>query len=359
MSLIQKEISSNNKLDKIISNDFKFVFNPFSKFFSFNPFYYFLKIIILFLLSILSIEYIVKLFLINPKKILFLHAHSNNDKILLLAAKILNIKTESLVHSWDNPTTKLSLSLKSDRYYTWNNEIKKEMSYLNDISTKKIISLGIIQFDSYFRLVPKLRKKQKTILIFLPSTGLVSEENQKYFLERFLENKNLNKFNIIIRFHPGIKFNWLKLLEKKYKYLKLNTPENIVKADKTKDLITKTDLSKNSIQKLLINADIVINYFSTTSLDACFFEIPIINISINKKNENSIEWYYKWSHYDKLLKFNAIHLCNNFKNLNKKLKYFSKKNNLKNKKAKVIKEKLIMNNDGLSGLRLSERFFHL
>ena len=359
MSLIEREIKKNKKLDKIISNDFKFTFNPISKLLSLNIFYYLFKIIIFILLFIFSLGYIFKLLKINPKKILFLHAHSNNDKILLFAANLLKIKSESLVHSWDNPTTKLALSIKSDRYYTWNNEIKNEMKYLNDIPSKNIFCLGVIQFDSYFNLISKKKQKRKKVItIFLPSTGLVSEQNQKFFLDKLLQDINFTEFNVIIRSHPGIIFNWLKLLEKKYSNVTLNIPESIVKADTTSDIISKKDLKFNSLHKLLNNTDIVINYFSTTSLDACFFEIPIINICINKETENSLDWYYKWSHYKKLLNYEAIYVCKNINNLKNKLSYFSKKSNLKNKNAKLVKKKLIMNFNGLSGLMLSRSFFN-
>ena len=359
MSLIEHEIKNNKYLDEIIANDFKFIFNPISKFLSLDIFYYFFKLVILFFLFILSLGYIFKLLQINPKKILFLHAHSNHDKLLLFAAKILNIKSESLVHSWDNPTTKLALSIKSDKYYTWNNEIKKEMEYLNNIPSNKIFTLGILQFDSYFKFKSKVKRRKKNISIFLPSTGLVSEQNQKYFINEFLKQVNFIKFNVIIRSHPGIIFNWLKLLEKKYQHLTLNIPENIVKADKTHDIISKKDLKSTSLHKLLINTDIVINYFSTTSLDACFFEIPIINICINKKNENSLEWYYSWSHYKKLLSFKAIYVCRNLSELKNKLRSLSKKPMLKNQKAKQVKNKLIMNSNGQSGLILSKSFFNI
>ncbi len=358
MSLIEHEIKNNKYLDTIIANDFKFTFNPISKFLSLDIVYNFFRLVILFFLFILSLGYIFKLLQINPKKILFLHAHSNHDKLLLFAAKILNIKSESLVHSWDNPTTKLALSIKSDKYYTWNNEIKKEMEYLNNIPSNKIFTLGILQFDSYFKSKSKVKRKKKNISIFLPSTGLVSEQNQKYFINEFLKQVNFIKFNVVIRSHPGIIFNWLKLLEKKYQNLTLNIPENIVKADKTHDIISKKDLKSTSLHKLLINTDIVINYFSTTSLDACFFEIPIINICINKKNENSLEWYYSWSHYKKLLSFKAIYVCRNLSELKNKLRSLSKKPMLKNQKAKQVKNKLIMNSNGQSGLILSKSFFN-
>ena len=97
---------------------------------------------------------------------------------------------------------------------------------------------------------------------------------------------------------------------------------------------------------------------TTTSLDACFFEIPIINICINKKNENSLEWYYRWSHYKKLLSFKAIYVCRNLSELKNKLRSLSKKPMLKNQKAKHVKNKLIMNSNGQSGLILSKSFFN-
>jgi len=359
MFLIKKEILKKKRLDQIISSDFKFIFNPIVKILSINILYYPTKIICLVLLLILSFEYIVKLILINPKKILFLHAHSNNDKILLLAAKILRIRTESLVHSWDNPTTKHALSLKSDHYYTWNKSIKNEMIYLNNLKPGNITVIGIPHFDSYFKNF-NLRfktKNKKTITIFLPSTGLVSEINQKYFLTNFFQLLEWKKFDVIIRAHPGIYFNWLKEFKRRYKDLDINIPEKIVKADMTNDKILKNEFSSNSLRDLLLKTDITINYFSTTSIDSCFFEIPIINICINKNSANSLKWYYNWSHYKKLLRYNAIDIIYNFESLFKKLNYLSIRKNLKNRNAKLIKKDVINNNDGLSGLRLSECFF--
>ena len=93
----------------------------------------------------------------------FLHLHASQDKGLLCAAKILNIQTHSLVHSWDNPTTKLIHPLKTSKVYVWNNFLRNEMSYLNKINKRDIHVFGIPQFDVYGKRLSarsKINKKK-------------------------------------------------------------------------------------------------------------------------------------------------------------------------------------------------------
>lgn len=360
MEIIRKEIESNRQLDKIIEHDYKFCFGKICSIITSNNFIFQIcKIILYFFLFFFSLRYLIIFFFLRPKCVFFLHLHASQDKGLLCAAKILNIQTHSLVHSWDNPSTKLIHPLNTSKVYVWNNFLKNEMSYLNKINKQDIHVFGIPQFDVYGKKLSaqsKIKKKIR-ILIFLPNPGLVNYDIQKYTLneiENFFRNKK--NFEITIRSHPGIIPNWLKQYEIRNKNFKINHPNKLFIAGTNEHKLKNVDFKKFELAKLINNSEITANFFSTTSLDAIYLDKPVISLCFDYKKHNRIKWYYHWSHQKNLMRFNATSICENIVEFKKELlKYLKHPNYKKYQRAKVKKEFCVFS-DGNCGDRLSVLF---
>ncbi len=361
MEIIKKEIQSNAKLDKIIEHDYKFCFGKVCSIITNNNFVFQIcKITLYFFLFFFSLRYLIIFLFLRPKCVFFLHLHASQDKGLLCAAKMLNIQTHALVHSWDNPTTKLINPLRTSKLYVWNNFLKNEMSYLNKINKKDIHVFGVPQFDVYSKSLNdghKIKKNKTRILIFLPSPGLVDYDIQKYTLHE-IENffKNNKNFEIIIRSHPGIIPPWLKQFEKRNKNFKINHPNKLFIAGTNDQKLKKADFKKFELAELIKNSEITANFFSTTSLDAIYLDKPVISLCFDYMKYNRIKWYYSWSHQKNLMRFNATSICENIIEFKKELLKYLKHSDYKKYQRKKVKEKFCVFSDGNCGDRLSVIF---
>jgi hypothetical protein len=372
MSLIKKRLYRNEKIEENINHDFRLLNSSICNFItSYYIIYVFIKSILLIILFILSFKYLIIFLLYRPKKILFLHAHANQDKGLLIIAKLLKIKTYALINSWDNPTTKLILPIKFDIFFSWNKFNKKEICYLNNVKTSKVVITGIPQFDNYNYFIKNKKKinniykkkfniyNKKVICIFLPSAGLINLNTQKIIITKIYENlEKINNCFLHVRLHPGTKIKDLNYLNFNKKKIYFDYPDQLTIADSYNTAIKYNKSKSDSLEKILILSDVTINFVSTTTIDAVYFNKPIINININSDKKNSINWIYQWSHYKQLMKFNAVSLCKDFNALILTINKYLKNKNYKKKKRELLKKNYCHYNDSLSGYRISNIFFN-
>lgn len=359
MNLIKKKLQNKDKIDDIIRSDYKFCFSKISTFISNNFFFLSLiKTLCSILLFFFSIRYLILLIILKPKCILFFHLHASHDKGLLIAAKILNIETHGVVHSWDNPTTKLILPFQTSKTYVWNKFLKNEISYLNNIHRKNIFTIGIPQFDFYKNIQKrKINKKKIKLLIFLPSPGLVQNTIQKNSLEQIYKFlKKIKYFELIIRTHPGITPKWLQKFKKQNKNIHINQPTSLFVADTNKDKIKKNDFINYELEDIINNCDLTANFFSTTSLDAIYLDKPVLSLNFDITKKNRLNWYYNWSHQKNLMKFNATSICKSIDDLKKEFFKYVNNPNYKKYQRRVVREKFCVFTDGFSGRRLSSIF---
>ena len=98
---------------------------------------------------------------------------------------------------------------------------------------------------------------------------------------------------------------------------------------------------------ILKYSDVIINFFSTTAIDAVYFNKPVIGMCIDEKSKeklpgSQLSYYYSWTHYRNLMKTDGIDLCKKVNDLKHIIKKVSKKNiNTKNEK-KFLRHKLFL-----------------
>ena len=352
-----------------ILDDYKLAFGYIFNFLSNKYLYALLKRFYFFFYFCFSIKYLFIFLRYKPKKVVFCHAHASQDKSILFLCKFLKIRSEGLIHSWDNPTSKLLIPFKFERLYCWNKILKKELINLYDYKSNEVKEIGIPQFDIYKdyinidrnKFIMKLFKNRRKYLVsfFCPSPAFV--KSQKEIVDNLIKILGNNKkVNLFIRLHPGNLPEWVKSKKYKKNNLVINQPSNFYLADLA-DLSNFNKVNDEDFISVLSSSDITINCFSTTSIDSIYFNTPNISICYDNKNienfYNKIDFYYSWKHYDELLKTNAISVAESNENLKHLILRYLKNKNYKSLNRIKTKKKFIYNLNSDSGYKLAKFIF--
>jgi hypothetical protein len=297
-----------------------------------------------------------------------------NDDLILRAAKKNNLKTLSIILSWDNSTTRGYPGCVTDYTIAWTKFMKKELIELSDLNEKRIKVLGSAQFDNYFKKT-NIKKKQffqnynikknKKIIFFAtrgPNTYSFNSEIIDLICKN-IEERNLNNSILIVRVHPlhyslkkksqyNLLFEKYKILEKKYKnILRINYP----------NLISKNfdfNLNKKEVDvlhALIKYSDIIVNVFSTINLEAMIFDKPSLNVCFqykkNKEKKNhrarhDIFVDLKQDHNQRILSTGGIINCLTDESLIDNIKFYLKKPKFNSKNRLKIYNREIGPNKG-------------
>jgi hypothetical protein len=164
-----------------------------------------------------------------------------------------------------------------------------------------------------------------------------NQENIIEFLVNFIKK---NKLKLFIKPHPGENnFEYFKNkfeIKSKVKFIMPRVISmNLVKK------INEDNFFDFELSKFIQQSKIVINFHSTTTIDALFYLTPVINLNLNK-NES---WVYKFPYMKYLLKLGATSIVYNFKELNRDLLMYLKSSKYKKKKIINFKKKFIGSNN--------------
>ena len=367
-----REALKNGNSNKILENDYKklnsFFLNIICKFnIIYFPIVYLSKIF----LFIFSLKYFFLFFNKNVQFFFTSHPYCNLDYSLEYCAKIFNLKTIAMIHSWDNVTTKLLMHFKYYKVFVWNKILKNQLISIYKYKSKDIKVIGIPQFDDYHKNENYYSKKyflkntkiknKKIVTIFCGCPDLTPKYDKiLYEISNLFERKELkSKFKLILRCHPGYDYSWTKKIYNKNTYI--NIPENLSVPMEVKSLGRYKE-EKKFLSSVLKYSDVIINFFSTTTLDAVYFDKPVIGISFDlEKNPNKagsqLSYYFSWTHYKNLMNSNGIDLCTKMEDLTGLIKIQS---NIRKKKGrKNIFQDQIVFGDGNSRLRLAKEMIKL
>lgn len=278
------------------------------------------------------------------------------DAEVIALAKKNGQKTASINFSWDNLHSGSKNIRKPDYLIVWNDIIKKTAQDMHNFKESQIFVSGIIRFDHYFAqkekelsreefLISKgLDLNEKTILITTVTDGNYPLE--KEMIKRLLEEREKGKLegfpNIFIRLHPKDNLS---------KYEEFLSRKNVIVEEAGKEmkieLGTKIEMDEDDLMNLkytLKYCDVVINYASTITLEACIFDKPIINIGFPEYYLNA----YSFSHYKPIVDIGAIKLARSFEEMLEQINFYFKKPHSENQNRKKIVEEFIKFTDGLS-----------
>ncbi|VVB80274.1 Uncharacterised protein [uncultured archaeon] len=149
----------------------------------------------------------------------------------------------------------------ADKFVVWG-KLTKEMLIRRGYDKKKIFIAGSTKYDGL--PVPKRVPRGEYILI---TTQMVSEEEQKKFLEVVIKGTNNLKEKILINLHPGQKPDLVKSFLEKYK-----SKIEIIPGQ-----------PPEGINYFIQRCKVLVTICSTTAIDALILKKPVITVNLTGK----------------------------------------------------------------------------
>ena len=261
-------------------------------------------------------------------------------------AKKFNCKTTSIIYSWDNPSSKGYKLSNSDHYIVWNNTMKKELEIFQDIESDKIEICGVAHWDVYFKNIKKkdeikknfytqnkLQNDKKIILYFSSSPRDFSNAYEKIDEICNIIKKKSNLI-LIARMHPlyldekicqkylgDTNKTFEKKLLNKYPHSLMFKNPNIEFFGENHNDVFYPLKDIDDLKNLYLSSEILLTEYSTTMLEGCIFNLPVINVAIGqfRNTGKPIKYISEYHHLHNLKKYNAFYEVENTSELQKNI----------------------------------------
>ncbi|MCC7522733.1 glycosyltransferase [Candidatus Uhrbacteria bacterium] len=268
-------------------------------------------------------------------------------------AKNLGIPSIGMDKSWDNITSKLILPIKPDLLIVPNSRCQDEAVQYLGFPREKTRPVGLPQFDRYAE--PGLMENRegffkrmgldpaKPMLLYC-AAGLwmaKDEPDVLLWLDEQIEKGRFGPLQVLVRLHPKYDCGADKLTGTKH--LVFDRPGTYVMKD-----LTQWEYEDHDLRHLISSirfAAVTANTASTMSIEAAYFDRPVINIAIDPKpvpHIMSIERYYKREHYKPIIDAGGATLARTFEEFGAQIERYLKDPALDHEgRERVIREQCI------------------
>lgn len=246
------------------------------------------------------------------------------DAEAIVLARRAGIPTAAIDFSWDNLTSNCKHLRKSDYLVCWTERMREQAVRIHRFPPERVSISGIMRFDHYFRSVPGelsrdaflkakgLDPAEKTILVTTVTRG--NYQNEPALLKNLIRDRDRGAFlghpNIFVRIHPK-EDNFAEYAEfMRAKNVRVERGGHEMR----KNLGSRIELSADDLVNLkdtLRHADVVVNYASTITLEACVFDKPVVNIGFPPYYMNA----YSFTHYKPVVEAGAVYIAKSYEEL--------------------------------------------
>lgn len=264
----------------------------------------------------------------NPDLVLNLHQRSTISSPIAFSAKKNNIKTATVIFSWDN-VPKARLIARYDNYFVWSDLMKKELCLLyKEISEQQVKVVGTPQFDFYFQeklyeskndffRKYSLHPNKKTVCF---SANDQSSPYDQLYLEDVCEQISTideeKRPQILFRRSPvDASDRFDKVLDKYKELIFPINPDWRFEEGQQKEFSTIYPSINDS--KLLVNtvkhSDLVINLGSTMAHDFAVLNKPCLYLNYNPVINSTFDVavVFKFQHFESMNGLEAVGWINN------------------------------------------------
>ena len=270
-------------------------------------------------------QYIQLLKTYNCDFIYFTHQRPPYIAPLIYASDVVGVKTATFIFSWDNIPSKGRMSGDFDYYFVWSHLMKKELlDFYVKIKPKQVKVVGTPQFEPYVldrynsnnkKFVDQfgLDGNKKTICY---SCGDVStSKNDGLYVEiiaQAITNGEIKEdVNFLVRTSPAEDATRFSNLKDKYPFVKWNYPKWILSREEHQETWSQRIPKIEDIidlRNILSYSDVAINMCSTMSLDAMFFNKPVINPVFGNVTNGLYDdqKYINYQHYKRVVESGAV-----------------------------------------------------
>jgi len=310
---------------------------------------------------------------------------NGHDFLILREARRNKVKIMSVILSWDNTSGKGMAAIKPNYIITWTKVMKNELIKLQDFNKKNIYVKGIAHFDIHFQenkhtdrntIYELLKLDISKKLIFFGTKSPASYPWNCDIIKQIakeIEKGNIVNSQILVRVHPihftnknGI-FRHKEFLDE---YKNLSKEFNCVKVNYPEILSNKLvfDMPKSEIillSSILRYTDVMVNMFSTLSIEAAIHDIPIINVAYEGKvdrktnNRQSIKIDEIQNHNQRIIRTGGVTNVYSKEELVKEINDSMNKKERKRKERRIIVENECGPNLGCAGNHIGKTIINL
>ena len=300
----------------------------------------------------------------KPVLVIVPTAHKLYDVPIVVQANRMKIPVIDIVASWDN--FNYSMGDYPDKLIVWNEMMLNEAVREHNFKPKDVEVTGAPHGDFCFNdrysetkeeFFKNLNLDTGKKLLTVATAPYKAVGDHTYILDilvRAIERKSFKyPVQILCRLHPNDTFD---------RYKKYSGNENITLhiPNKNYDLRGwKTDeIGLKCLISTLRYSDILINIASTVTIEACFFDTPVINMAFStsepERFKERVLIAHHQRHYKYLLNLNGVKLAHNEKEFIKYVNQYLKDPSIDRDGRTRIKEKMLDNPDGKSSERVAD-----
>lgn len=270
-----------------------------------------------------------------PSLILFTHGYASEERALGFLAEKHRVPTIGLIHSWDSLTSCPKMLFEFDRIAVWSSTLKGRLMDLYSYPEHRIDVIGMPQMDlaSQEGLVqsrPAFLRGMgldpgRRVVTYACATPALVRGHFKILetLCRMIQDPALPyPCQLVVRMHPGkpglaqgSEERQIRDLAGKYTYVAIDEPSAAFAALPVASHWDSKAQDQAHFFNLLKHSDMLVNCFSTTTLDAAIFNCPIINIAFDAEPvaHPCASWtrYYGETHYQPVLRSGGVALVKN------------------------------------------------
>ncbi|MCD0471098.1 CDP-glycerol glycerophosphotransferase family protein [Flavobacterium sp. JAS] len=260
----------------------------------------------------------------KPNVIFCSHQRALNAASIFAAAADLDIKTSTVIYSWDN-LPKARLALRADNYLVWSDYMKKELElYYPEISSDSIHVTGTPQFEFYQDKSNIIDKEtfykrynldlNKKIICFSGDDTKTSPDDPSYLkdiAEEFVKGNLQNDYQILLRRCPvDFSGRFDNVVEEYGDLIKEASPLWYFSKSKEWSAVYPSLEDVKLLVSTAFYSDVVVNVGSTMAFDFGMFNKPCVFINYDQVKKNVQNWsvktIYQFQHFKSMPKQDAV-----------------------------------------------------
>lgn len=214
------------------------------------------------------------------------------DEVVLQEAAKRGIPTVGVIHGWDNPTTKGYKAVEPDLVVAWSERMKGEIVRFHDVDRDHVAVGGVPHWDHYMaegglpgreqlfeRLGLDPARRIVVFATFVPFTyDFPNAELSKALAAAAAGGELGDDIQLVIRLHPNFMRpaalearRAIEAVAEPYEHVHVHVPETI-----SESLDHPSPEDARVLGGLIRHSDVLVNVFSTTTLEACLVDRPVV-----------------------------------------------------------------------------------
>ncbi len=275
----------------------------------------------------------------------------------VLCARKARIPSVAINFSWDNLTSIPRHIRATDYLICWNEWIKGRAIDLHGYDDAHVFVAGTPRFDHYFLPSPHeldrktflsrkgLDPNRKTILAASRRYSSFSFDFIRAFLNWQEENHFGEKLNLLVRVHPldpiDLYKEFFNMPNVRIEYGSQELKQSQTKGGHKVEMDAE-DMA--NMKDTLKYADVCVNIASTVSIEACIFDMPVINSGFADEFSEILNF----PHYKPVVESGAVRVAKNMDEVAQYIMMYLKDRSIDRENRKKIVDLLIKPTDGYS-----------